>query len=74
MWGAGTLGRDGGKWLLHLVEGAGVVGLIIVCHWGIFFSAHWHVDKSLNQRNNALINLPFVLVGIVFISTVERIV
>lgn len=41
---------------------------------GDFFNAHWHVDNSLNQRNNALINLPFVPVGIVFISTVERIV
>ena len=29
---AGTLGRDGVRWLLHLVEGAGVVALASVHH------------------------------------------
>ena len=36
----GPLGRDGGRWLLHLVESAGVVALATVYHCAFAFDDH----------------------------------
>ncbi len=72
---AGTLGRDGVRWLLHLVEGAGVVALASVLIRTFSFDDHCVVGEVLDCEINANGNLPsvvFVIVGVLsveFVST-----
>ena len=72
---AGTLGRDGVRWLLHLVEGAGVVPLAAILIRAFSFDDHCVVGEVLDCEINANGNLPsvvFVIVGVLsveFVST-----
>ena len=78
MWGervpayeAGTLGRDGVRWLLHLVEGAGVVALAAVHHCAFAFDDHCVVGQAFDGQIEVLCYFPFIIVGIIRIGTVE---
>ena len=67
---AGTLGRDGVRWLLHLVEGAGVVPLASVHHCAFAFDDHCVVGQAFDGQIDVLCYFPFIIVGIIRIGTV----
>ena len=67
---AGTLGRDGVRWLLYLVEGAGVVPLASVHHCAFAFDDHCVVGQAFDGQIEVLCYFPFIIVGIIRIGTV----
>ena len=69
--GAGTLGGDGARWLLHLVEGAGVVALTSVHISSLSIHYHRVIGETFYGQIDVLSYFLLVVVGIVGINTVE---
>ena len=65
------LGEMGGRWLLHLVEGAGVVPLASVLIRTFSFDDHCVVGQAFDGQIEVLCYFPFIIVGIIRIGTVE---